>query len=197
MPIAVFGSKVFDSSSSKLYIFDNFQSGTSLSTEKQDAAGKKPSTYNKGPSLSNFGLVIRLDVAQGVNPRKEIEEWGAIVEAGIAYPFILGKRPFGKNKWLAIEAQATDQIIDNQGNILFANLNLKFDEYVRPGSASASNTGSSPGVDDIDYSTFIPVDKSTYTRDNPEMSRTAWQDLKGETNTAVISRITFDKFKEA
>ena len=140
MPIAVFGSKVFQVTDSKTLTFSDFQYGSTLETEKQDAAGKKPSTYNKGPGLDSLSIKIRLSVDLGLNPRKELGEWLAIKDAGIAYPFILGKTPFRPNKWLLVDIQASEEVIDGFGNVLALTLNLKFDEYVRPGSQQTKST---------------------------------------------------------
>lgn len=184
MPIAVFGQKVFQITQNKIYTFDDLQYGSSLDTEKQDATGKKPSTYNKGPGLNSLSIKILLDASLGINPRKEIEEWEEIKDAGIAYPFILGSRPLGKYKWLLVDVQATIQIIDNAGNILKAEVSLKFDEYVRPDSASSSSKSSSskkssskaysPGVQLAPISGEVnllgPQDKSGLKRKNPNMT---------------------------
>lgn len=186
MPIAVFGPKVFEVTQSKIYTFDGFQYSSNLNTDKQDAAGKKPSTLNKGPGLDAFGITIVLDAAFGVNPRREIDDWLAIKDAGIAYPFILGNRPFGQNKWLLVDVQATVQAIDNAGNILRAEVSLKFDEYVRPGSAAAkasaggsskkksSGKASAPGIKLPPLSGPVNLlgsqDKATAKRKNPNMT---------------------------
>jgi len=147
MPIAVFGSKVFQVTQDRIYTFDGIQYSSSLNTEKQDASGKKPSTYNKGPGLNSMSIRIYLDVSLGVDPRREIEEWEAIKDASIAYPFVLGTRPLGKNKWLLVSVQVAIQNIDSNGNVLSAELTLQFDEYVRAGSASASQPSSAlPGI---------------------------------------------------
>jgi len=163
MPIAVFGNKTFQVTTDKIYTFSEFQYSSSLQTEKQDADGKKPSTYNKGPGLDSLGLKIRLSVDMGVNPRVELGEWLAIKDDSIAYPFILGGVPFRPNKWLLVEVQASDEVFDNQGAMLALTLVLKFDEYVRPGSAPAqsstksSSTSSSKtaktsaGIQAVDY----------------------------------------------
>jgi len=146
--IAVFGAKVFQVTSSKIHTFDELQYGSTLETEKQDAAGKKPSTYNKGPGLNSLSAKINLDVALGLNPRRELEEWEAIKDDAVAYPFILGGRPLGNHKWLLVDVQTDKLRIDNLGNILSGTLSLKFDEFVRPGSAGAKKSGSkrTPGV---------------------------------------------------
>jgi hypothetical protein len=182
MPIAVFGSKVFEVTDSKLYTFFNLQYGTTLETEKQDAEGKKSSTYNKGPGLNNFGFSINLKAEFGINPRKELEDWEEITAAGVAYPFILGNKPLGGNKWLLVDAQGTNWVVDNQGNVLSLDIDLKFDEYVRPGSAEASKKSSGvaspklsvPGLQPMDYKPSLgPEDKTAYKRSNVDMIRMA------------------------
>lgn len=141
MPIATFANKIFEVNNNKVYTFADFQYASTLDTEKQDAAGQKPSTYNKGPGLDNFSIKLKLRADLGVNPRNDLGEWLAIKDAGIAYPFILGGTPFRPNKWLLVDVQASDEQIDNLGNVLSLTISLKFDEYVRPGSSSQSKSG--------------------------------------------------------
>jgi len=140
MSIAVFGSKVFEITENQIYTFSDFQYSSTLETEKQDAAGQKPSTYNKGPGLDSLSIKVRLSVDLGLNPRNELGDWLEIKDAGIAYPLILGNNPFRPNKWLLVDIQASEEVIDNQGNILALTLTLKFDEYVRPGSSGESSS---------------------------------------------------------
>ncbi|TGE36893.1 hypothetical protein E4K67_17490 [Desulfosporosinus fructosivorans] len=180
MPIAVFGSKVFEITDSKIYTFDGLQYTTTLDTEKQDAEGKKPSTYNKGPGLNGLNFTLKLDATQGVNPRHEMESWEQIKDAGVAYQFILGRSPLGWNKWLLVDVQGSNIVMDNLGNMLKLDLQLKLDEYVRPGSAAVAaakangsggpKTSSVPGLTPSDYGgTYGPEDKSDYKRENPTM----------------------------
>ncbi len=168
MSIAVFGSKVFEVSS-KIYTINELQYGSTLDTEKQESIGKKPSTYNKGPGLNSLAFKISLKSSLGVDSRTEIEEWEAIKDGGVAYPFILGNRPLGKNKWLLIDVQATDLVIDGNGNMLAAEINLKFDEYVRPGSVEQSASNKAPGVkkSTIDINNLVSNDeKAELKREN-------------------------------
>lgn len=186
MPIAVFGSKVFEVTDSKIYTLGDMQYSSTLETEKQDAEGTKPSTYNKGPSLNTFGFTLKLNAVYGTNPRSEMEDWERIKDAGVAYSFILGRSPLGLgNKWLLVELQASNLVVDNVGNILAADLALKFDEYVRPGAAKEKKDAKSKGnvifpglLQPDDEGTYGPEDKSGYKRDNPEMTRDSWLALK-------------------
>ena len=102
MAIASYGTKIFEVTGDKIYTFDEFQHSSSLQTEKQDSTGSKPSTYNKGPDLDSMDYKVKLDVSYGVNPRNEWESWLAIKDVAVAYPFILGGRPLGNNKWLLV-----------------------------------------------------------------------------------------------
>lgn len=163
MSIAAFGTKVFEVSGEKIYTFQDFQCSASLQTEKQDSVGNKPSTYNKGTDLDSIGFKVKLDVSYGVNPRYEWEEWKSIMESSVPYPFILGGKPIGSNKYLLIGVKPSNFNIDNNGNILSLELDLNFDEYVRDGTADekksskkkSSSTKEVQGLSDNEFASLI------------------------------------------
>lgn len=174
MPIATYAGKVFQVDASRMHTFYDMQYSSELQTEKQDAEGKKPSTYNKGPGLDNFTFKIKLDSTLGVSPRIEWESWMAIKDAGIAYPFILGGRPIGKYQWLVVNVEPSNFVIDNFGNVLSLELSLQFDEYVRPGSKKEDDLkkASMPGVTQSTYSAVEDLllgNKTELKRKNPRM----------------------------
>jgi hypothetical protein len=149
LAIASFAYKVFQVTGDHLYTIDDFQYSSSLQTEKQDAEGTKPSTYNKGPDLDSMSFKIKLDVGFDCHPRIEWEDWKSLLNSGVSYPFILGGKPLGYYNWLLIGVTPSDFNIDNAGNIIALDLELKFEEYVRAGakketsSESSGNTSSS------------------------------------------------------
>lgn len=140
LAIAVFANKSFEVNANKLYSFDGFQYTSSLQTEKQDSSNGKPKTYIKGPDLDNLSFSIKLDVEFGVNPRKEWQDWRTIMLSEKNYPFILGGRPLSSYNFLLLGVTPSNVVVDNKGNILSMDLELKFDEYVAPGTASSSGT---------------------------------------------------------
>lgn len=178
MSIASFAHKVFEVNANKIYTFNNFQSASSLKIQKQDAAGKKPSSYNQGPDLDTIDFTITLDAGLGINPRAEWEDWKALMNKGVAYPFILGGVPLHNTKWLLINVRPRNPVVTNDGKIYSMELSLQFQEYVRAGSAkeTSGTTGKvsiSPALllGDTQYSTTLgPEDKSEYKRDNPNIS---------------------------
>lgn len=167
MSIATYASKVFQVSSDKIYTFDDFQYSSALQTEKQDTEGTKPSTYNKGSDLDSLSFKINLDVSYGVNPRTEWEDWKEIMNSSVAYPFILGGKPLGIYNFLVVGVAPSNVKIDNIGNILAMDLEVKFEEYVRAGakkitkststkkSGSKSNGKSIEAFSDSEYESLI------------------------------------------
>jgi hypothetical protein len=69
-------------------------------------------------------------------------------DSKVAHPFILGGRPLCSNKWRVLSIQASEEIIDNKGKMLYAELTISLEEYVRPGTAAKQATAqnsSAPG----------------------------------------------------
>lgn len=143
MAIAVFASKAFEVNTDKIYTLNDLQHNSTLQTEKEDIQGSKPSTYIKGLDLDNMSFKIKLDVDFNINPRKEWESWKEIMRAAVPYPFILGNRPYGGCNWLLIAVSHSSVRIDNNGEILSLELDLKFDEYERQGYSKENSKKSS------------------------------------------------------
>ena len=181
MAIASFRNKIFTVNSNKIYTFSDLQYSSNYETEAQDVEGKKPSTYKKGSGLNTMSFSIKLDASFKVNPRKEMTDWENIKATGTPYPFILGNKSLGLNKWLLLDVSVSDMNIDNTGKILSANLNLKFEEYVRPGSkssTSSSKKAKAAGVKTtatIDPKLLMPTteEKATAKRTNVIMDQAA------------------------
>lgn len=161
MAIAIFASKSFEVSSGKLYTFDSFQYGSTLQTEKQDASSGKPKTYIKGPDLDDLSFTVKLDVVFGINPRREWEEWRSIMNSQVTYPFILGGKAISPYNFLLTGVSPSNVNIDNHGNILAMDLELKFDEFVAPGvkdgnkKTSSSSSKTLTGLSDAEMDSLI------------------------------------------
>jgi hypothetical protein len=173
MPIAVFASKTFNVSRDKVYTFDGLTLSSSLNVESQDVEGKKPSTYVKGSGLNAMSFNIPVKIELGYNPRAEYDAWEAIKDKAVAYPFILGGKPVGVNKYLLKSVSLNNTLADNKGNILSGTLQLEFEEYVRQGSKTNSTSSSSPGVSSgngIKYTDILPKEKETQKRVNTNVA---------------------------
>lgn len=138
MAIAVFRNKSFQVSRNKINTFNDLTWSGDLNTETQEKLNGKPSTYIKGVNLDSMSFSIQLKRILGMNVRKEIDDWEDIklnADPGI---FMLGTKPLGDNKWLLKSTSVSNTIITNKGELMEAVLQLEFEEYVRPGSSSAT-----------------------------------------------------------
>lgn len=187
MAIASFAGKTFQVSNSKVYTLTEFTTGGGLQTEKQDVAGKKPSTYIKGTDLETMGFNIPLNIMFGYNVQTEFDSWKAIMTSQKAQNFILGSKPFG-GKWLLKSVSLADTQIDKKGTLIKGTLQLQFEEYVRAGSAQASSaskksTAKAKGVSASDKSILDSLvsgsDKSSQKRTNTNAATAASNGVKG------------------
>lgn len=133
MTIAVFAGKTFKVSTENIYTFDNLDINAELKTEEIEVQGKKPSTHVKGLGLDGISLQINLD-ARFVDIWQEYESWMAIMAQAKPYPFIIGAKPVGVNKWLLKSVSMPVKQVNNRGIMLKASLNIILEEYVRPGA---------------------------------------------------------------
>lgn len=165
MPIATFGTKVFEASSNKIYTFDGFSKSTSLDVENQELENNKPSTYIKGYALDQIGpLTLMLD-SRFVDVEAEIQDWNNICLSKIPQFFIMGGKLIGQNKFLLKSVNESEAIINNLGKKIKTKLELSFEEFVRYGykqdkATKGTQTASSGG---IDYSQVLDL---TMKRDN-------------------------------
>lgn len=179
MSILEFGNKIFSVSPNRIYTFDSLERSGELSIDEQEVDGQKPSTYVKGPTLDKVGFNVVLKNTDNLDIRSEIESWMDIKDAAIPYYIIIGKKIYGKNKYLLTNVSVSDQIIMASGTISRATIRLDFSEYVRKGSKT---------------------DKSEDKRDNPNVSESQMKLIEGleeenfNKNPNYISAISSGRF---
>jgi hypothetical protein len=155
--IATFGSKVFEVSNNRINTINDLSLSYGLEVENQDQDGNKPSTYIKGYKLMEFSFKVKLD-SIFVDVNKELADWQFICNQKIPYYFILGGNSLSVNKFLLVDVGVSDTVIDGFGTIIKCSIDLKLQEYVRPGykeykddqqaqKAAAKKAKKSGGVD--------------------------------------------------
>lgn len=179
MPIASFKGKVFEVSASRVNTFDGLTWGGSLDTESQEKLGNKPSTYIRGSTLDSLSFEIPLRADLGHNVRSEIEAWESIRDSKSPDVFILGSKPVGKNKWLLKTVTATDNQIDNAGQLLKATVKLEFEEYVRSGKNQDKQKGTAGTVSVglVPAEIYSPPTKTEEVRTNPNYNNSVMRGL--------------------
>lgn len=140
MQVAVFGSKIFSTSLSRIYPLDGLSISGSINKETQDRQGQKPTTYIKGLGLEAISVSIPLVAQKTVNVRSELDSWRKIRDARIPYYFIIAGKPLVSNKMLLESVDTSDVILDQNGNFIKATMQLKFEEYVVLSHSSSSKS---------------------------------------------------------
>lgn len=130
MSIGNFGNITFTVSQKKAYSFDNFKRTRSATWKEHNRYNNKPISEFNGPGLDNITLDILLDASLGVNPRKEIERWGKLVDSGHHDVLVIGGQQIGKHEWKIESISEEWKYILNKGELLTATLTVTLSEYV-------------------------------------------------------------------
>lgn len=187
--IGSFGSKTFSSSLNKIYTFEDMTENTSLNIEEQDVEGQKPSTYIKGPSLSDCSLTITLLRQKKVDVLSEINSWKNILAAAKPYPLVIGGKALSRYKYLIASISTSDVKIGPNGEYLFAKVQIQFKEYVRAGKNKEASKDKKP-------SGTSKEKKKTKKRKNPNVKKAKSSGAKSSKgDNAKIDALEKELFK--
>lgn len=125
--IGSFGTIAFTSSSDQVRTFDGFSKTAEARFTEHALSGKKPQLEFIGPGLESITFSMRLDVALGLNPKKEITRLTQIRDAGEAHPLVIGGDFIGH--FVIMTLSENHRAIDNAGRLLLAELSVTLKEY--------------------------------------------------------------------
>lgn len=120
----------FDGSKIKSRTFRNFQRTSTDRWAKNDIYMQKPSSQFIGPGLDTVTFDMTFSVSLGMNPRAEMDKLLAYSREGKVMPLIIGGKPLGVSKWKITGLTQTWEVVDKDGNLLKAGLNISLEEYV-------------------------------------------------------------------
>ncbi|CEG29791.1 phage tail protein [Bacillus sp. B-jedd] len=134
--IGTFGDIVFEVSTSKTKTFKEFERSGSARWNDHEILGKKPKSEFLGPSLEGISFTILFKVELGINPIKEIEKLRKMRDTGKAASFVIGGKPISANFWTIRELNEAHQLVDQNGNLLAAEVKVDLKEYyIKPKTA--------------------------------------------------------------
>lgn len=142
MKIGSFANKKFIVKNNKQITFNNLSRTSSLATETVSNGKKKPKTVIKNQELDSFSLTIPLR-NRNVNVLKEIDSWRSIEAKAKPYYFLLGKKRFGRNKWLLVGVKDKLDEIGPNGIVRKATIELSFEECKKITKKKSSSKSSS------------------------------------------------------
>lgn len=127
--IGTLGKVVFEASEDLVRTFQDLQRSNSARYHEHTVIGKKPVLEFLGPGLDQITFSIRLDVALGIYPNKEITALKDNQNRGDRLQLVIGGHLFGD--FVIEQLSDTRQRHDNKGNCLVATVNLTLKESVQ------------------------------------------------------------------
>lgn len=141
MSVGSFGGIVFSVSKKKVNSFSNFKRSRNAEWKEHSRYGKKPISQFISPGLESITMDIHLDATMGVKPRKMIDKWGKLLEAGHHDVFVIGSTQVGKYEWKIESISEAWNIIMNKGELISADITVTMSEYLNSDSvAKKSNS---------------------------------------------------------
>ena len=129
MQIGYLGEVVFEVSEKTVKTFKEFEWGGSariqthnrhLDNALQEFVGIDPDTFSFSFTLSKY---------LGVDPMTDIAKIFTYERTGMPVPLVIGKRPYGKYKWLVKSHKAKGKRFDGEGNLVSADVSVSLTEY--------------------------------------------------------------------
>lgn len=128
--IGYFGQERFEVSDTKVFTPNNIQRSSSSRFESFQRIGMKPLSEFVAPGLATINFTIQVSAMLGVNPRTVLDHWIELAEAGKPDVLVIGNKVVGTDQWVLKTAADTWKQLDGQGNVLTAEMNLSFEEYM-------------------------------------------------------------------
>lgn len=125
-----YGDVVFEVSSDKIRTFDELTRTTADRWEKHDIIGQKPKSEFIGPGLDTITFTMQFDVNHGMNPREEMEKLLVMSRDGQVADLTIGGKGLGVSPWKITNLVQRWQVVDNEGHVLKAGLDVSLEEHV-------------------------------------------------------------------
>lgn len=127
--IGSFGDVIFEVSPKRILTFNELEMQSSPKWEEHSIHRNKAKLEFDGPGIIDLTYRILLRAEQGINPMKEIAKLERMKSKGEAHHFILGQKPIAPNKFVITHSSAALKNIDQNGNILSAEVTISLKEY--------------------------------------------------------------------
>ena len=82
-----------------------------------------------GQEGETITFTVQLVAALGINVMKEMINFMTACRTGKVLPLKIGKKLYGKYRWVIKSVTITSREYDNQGNLLRADLNITLNDY--------------------------------------------------------------------
>jgi phage protein U len=127
--IGTLGDVVFESSTDRVRTYNSLSRSGSTRYQEHEIAGRKPLIEFIGPGLEEVSFTMRLDVALGINPLREIERLRHYRDNGNILTLVIAGKFQGD--WVLESLSEEWKNQDRQGRLLVAIAQCKLKEVAQ------------------------------------------------------------------
>lgn len=129
MTIGCLGDIVFSVSSNLVRTLSGLKQSGSASFSEHKRHNSAPILEFTGRGLKDVSFNMTLSRQLGVDVNKEIEKIIKYTESGKVLTFNLGKKTYGKGKWVIAKYTISHKYFDKRGDVTMADVSLSLKEY--------------------------------------------------------------------
>ena len=134
MPIGALGNIPFAVSSRQIRTFDNLSWNSSARYATHDRHLLPPLLEYVGTNADEISLDMYFSVFLRTDPQAEIRRLLEAERSGRAMFLVIGRRIYGRGRWVIESTNKGLERFDGRGNLLVASVNVKLKEYLRRGN---------------------------------------------------------------
>lgn len=129
MTIGCLGDIVFSVSANLVHTLSDLKQSGSASFSEHKRHNSTPALEFTGRELKDVSFKMTLSRQLGVDVNKEIEKIVEYTESGKVLTFNLGKKTYGKGKWVITKYTVTHKYFDKMGDVVLADVSITLKEY--------------------------------------------------------------------
>jgi len=129
--IGTFGNIAFAVSSRQVNTFDNMQWSNSARFASHDRHMRSTLLEFTGTNAGDITFDMYFSAYLGINPDAEIKKVLTMLRSGRAERLIIGRRAYGRNRWVIVSTSKGLERFDGSGNLLVASIGVTLKEYLR------------------------------------------------------------------
>jgi hypothetical protein len=127
--VGALGNIVFSVSSTQVKTFDDMRWESSVQYAAHNRHLKEPLLEFVGTDTDRITFTMYLSAFLGVCPLKEIENLRTAMDSGRIMRLVIGRKPYGKSRWVIQRLQKPLKRFDDKGALLEASVNVTLLAY--------------------------------------------------------------------
>jgi len=127
--LGTLGNIVFSVSSTQVKTFDDMSWSSSAQYAQHNRHMRDVLLEFTGTNADTISFTMHFSAFLGVNPTAEIIKLLNAERSGEIMRLVIGKRAYGKHRWVITQTRKDLETFDNKGNLLIARVNVSLMAY--------------------------------------------------------------------